>query len=166
MVEHISLIDEWADDKDFIKCNPRAKIILSKQKLASKYLWAVAYFCDRKSPLYNLDNNSKKEMIEENYFKGKIDWKSLEETINIYNNATKSVNRRLLEDWLSMLYERRDFIRNTPYNKDTFKMLEELNSNTNKMMQDYARMSKELSIESDDATQGGAIESLSDKGLI
>ncbi len=166
MVDQISLVDEWTDDKDFMKCNPKGKIVLSKYKLSSKTLWAIAYFCDRKSPLYNLDPNSKKELIEENYMKSKVDWKSLEEAIATYNNTTKSVNRRLLEDWLSMLYERRDFIRNTPYNKDTFKMLEELNSNTNKMMQDYARMSKELSTESDEATQGGSIESLSDKGLI
>lgn len=166
MVEQISLVDEWTEEKDFLKTNPRAKIVLGKYKLSSKTLWAIAFLCDRKSPLYNLDPNSKKELIEENYFKGKVDWKSLEEVIGVYNNVTKSVNRRLLEDWLYMLYERRDFIRNTPYNKDTFKMLEELNSNTNKMMQDYARMSKELSTESDEATQGGAIESLSDKGLI
>lgn len=65
------------------------------------------------------------------------------------------------------LEERSDFIDSIPYNESTYEMLDKMMKETKKMWDEYYRVVKDLSEDSDDGTSmGGTQESASERHLI
>ena len=97
-----------------------------------------------------------------------FDFSPYKKTIEKFVELCTTPAQRLMGSWYRKYEERQQFIDETPYNENTFDMLEKLIGNTDKFWKQYQAIKKE--VEAEEAAQeivhGGATLSLSDKKLI
>ena len=132
-----------------------------KSKVPLEHLRAHFYFAHPSSYLYDLDEQSKTEIIRKDILK--IQNFDFEESIlQKIRNFTLTKSQRLLDSWQRKLEERDQFIQTISYSPSTYDMLDDMLSKSNKMWQEYLRILKQFS---DDESQvhGGIEESFLEK---
>lgn len=80
-------------------------------------------------------------------------------------DVTLTRPKRALGNWLHKLEERDDFITSTPYNTETFEMLDKLLAATDKMWKQYFSILEEVEKEDSSSSFGGAQDSLLESKL-
>lgn len=160
----LSSFDIWSD----FWSDPQLKSIFAVEyglKYSSKLMWSLMLLEHPDSKYYDLDKDSRKIRVEEDYYKDTLDLEKYEDTISKIDDFILTKTKRRLKDWETKLEERDAFIGNTPYNDESYEMLDKMMGATDKMWKQYLAILK--LVEEEDSKTGGDIElSLKERGLI
>lgn len=175
------LVDRFDTNANIWELFPYLKVIFKdlynsdkskNKKESSDKLWAVAFYTDPSSKWKNLSSSDKVKYIGEDFLNERkinftLDGKDALELIDKYSKFVISKPKKMLVRQEKKLEERSDFIDSIPYNESTYEMLDKMMKETKKMWDEYYRVVKDLSEDSDDGTSmGGTQESASERHLI
>lgn len=151
---------------------------------SSKIAWCIALIWDRKSEFYNLEIGGKYckiTLVFTDYLGDEEFYEKEKELVNklrdFYIETTTTVAQRTLVGIEEKLKERDRFMRRTPYDMGTqgekgnwvggtVDTLDKMMANTDKVYSLYDKARKVVDQEMQQATMGGAEQSLSDSGEI
>lgn len=124
------------------------------KKDSSSVMWAIAMLIDKSknNRFRNLPEGEKKEQLSKHFLENEsFDWDSPKNRILIetYEKMILSQAMRSLRNWESKMKERDEFIKNTPYNIDTFEGLDKMLSAYPKMFATYQQISSTLDLDED-----------------
>lgn len=172
------MINHFDTSESFWELYPDFKDALSFKKLyksdksrnkesSSRIMWYVAYTTDINSKYYKLPENEKHSVIggdymdDEDYYKNNKD--RIQPIIDDYIKINFSAAQRQLRDWEIKMDERATFIKDMPYNINTYEDLDKMASNTAKLFDTFKKIKEDISKEEGDGIgKGGAIASLND----
>lgn len=135
------------------------------KEIPSKVMWAVALYVDPSSPYARADLFTKRELIESDYLGEPLDWDLYSSTVEKYRKLTLSKKKQILQILEDKIDEKMHLISSTPYNVETYEMLDKMVASTDKFWKQYIMYLKDVEDE-DAATFGGFRESLNDSGEI
>jgi hypothetical protein len=170
-----SILRNFHPDTLFWEANPSVTTInafnkLKKTKQSSKILWAIALLLDKNedNPWRNLPEEEKKALIEDEFIEDStFQWEDYQEQIDAYKAFLMTPAQRALANWENKLLEREEFIRTTSYDESTYKMLDDMQTKTINLYQNYKTIMEMIAMEqSEGVLRGGATESISEKGII
>lgn len=166
-------------DLNFWEVNPELKHIgafkelydsdTSKKKSDSSTIMNAIYLLlHKESRLSELPEKERKTLIKNEILKNsEFRWDDYKPQMDLFLNITLSKARRLLRTWELKLEERSDFIAALSYDENTYEMLDDMMSATEKIWKQYLSILTEIEKEENAAAvQGGAVESLSERGEI
>ena len=142
-----------------------ANIVEQYGENASKIMWCIALDTHPKSAYRNLETDSRRRILEEDYYGEPIDWNSIQEYISLFRRLCLTKRQRYLVEWEEKLDERQTYIASLEYNERNYEMLDKLMSATEKMWKQYLTSLKDVE-EEESSIIGGAQESLAEQGLI
>lgn len=172
----MKVLNSFNFKNDFWKENPLLEIPMKDfqsqvkdPKEQSRIMWAIALIHSPESKYANLPPSQREALIKMDYLNDEeFDFSPYKKTIEKFVELCTTPAQRLMGSWYRKYEERQQFIDETPYNENTFDMLEKLIGNTDKFWKQYQAIKKE--VEAEEAAQeivhGGATLSLSDKKLI
>jgi hypothetical protein len=140
-----------------------------KKKPSSTLMWFIALCYDMGSRWRKLDPIDKHTIIGED-FCGDIQFfeknkDTIVPCIDMYVNMQDTESQKSLREWEEGMRNRRQFLSDTPYSVDAYKMIEDMRKNTKALYADLARIKKELESEADEGrAKGGKQLSMSDSG--
>lgn len=146
--------------EEFLSSNPTIRFFFPTQD--EEYLYTLFLVNHPDSPLFPLSIDDRINYVE-NVLKSP--YEPLSEDIDTLLRYTLSLEQRALTDWLNTLHERQKFFASIPYTLETVDIKDAMLARTPKLWDDYERVKKKL-MESEDKTEQGLTESLSEKGLI
>lgn len=165
---------EIAIEDNFWEVNPHVRYLTkfkdlyekdkSKDKTkSSRQMWAVVLFVDTRSPFRRMEETQRKIEVL-NYLGNSSTWEEIEPYFKPYEEACLSEKQQLFKSWGDKLRTREQFIRATDYKATTFKMLDEMMSQTEKMWKMYANVEKDMIEEEQQARiKGGRKRSKSER---
>lgn len=165
---------EISIEDNFWELNPHVKYLTkfkdlyendkSKNKAkSSKQMWAIVLFTDVKSPFRRIEETQRKEEVL-NYINKEFPWEDIEPYFKPYEEVCLSEKQQLFKSWGDKLRTREQFIRATDYKATTFKMLDEMMSQTEKMWKMYSNVEHEMIEEEQQARiKGGRKKSKSER---
>ncbi len=184
----MKILENFETDMNFWSLHPQLKIPeafaeiykLDKGKdKSSKIMWAIALVLDTDSKFFNLDTEDKRALIAKDFLKDeKFKWDKYQEAMDLYETLCLSAAKKALVFWTQKIIERRDFMKNTPYEMgtpnpkggwigNTVDTVDKMMGSTKKLFDDYNRVLKDLEEEDSKATaKGGKELSLSDLGEV
>ena len=135
---------------------------------SSKIMWAIALLLDPDSKFKRLRLQDRKSLIAKDFLKNeKFQWEKYKDIILFYEKLILTPAQRQLAELEGKLDERTEFLNNTPYNEESYEMIEKIRKNTSDWYNDLERIKDQLEREADGGiVQGGAEESASEKGDI
>jgi hypothetical protein len=176
----------WEVNQQFKIVNPFKKIYdkdkSKNKKESSTSMWFIAHCYDMNSKFYRLPTEEKHKVIAEdfcgdvNFYENNQDL--LDDLIEAFINLADTPVQRAMRDLEAKIQERATFIRKTEYTLDYYEdngkggyitkkgtadQLDRMMANTKKLMDLFADIKKELSIEESQGTgKGGQVNSLND----
>lgn len=191
----VTIAKNWNTDENFWDMNPGIKSIglfktlLSKDKSkgkaqSSNLMWAIALYADphEENPWRNLVDEEKKSLIATDFLKDpKFNWEHPEiiEYINTYIFYCTTIAEKELISFEKKLVERGAFIMNTKFTLDYFDevtgkpkkgtadQLDRMLVNTGRLYDQLEEIKAKIAKESAEGhLRGGAVESISEEGLI
>ena len=167
--------------RTFWSCNPQYKGYDPFQELyknddsynkekSSKIAWAAASFCSINSECVNLEVDDRKKFIEASILKVPGNWKRHEkiisEMIAVINKLEETPAQRQMKEWNRVMDEKNEYMKLLSY-KTHGKQLEEMLASNGKLMAEYDRIMKMLSVEAvSEKTRGDSRESILEQGLL
>jgi hypothetical protein len=136
-------------------------------RVSSKYMWAFAAYTDVNSPLYNMPEDERISVIEDDYIGRKFDLRKFEKHISVMRRLLLSKEHVALDNLIKKLEERTKLIQDTEYTIENADKLDKLIGNTKTLLKAIKDM--ESMIESgaaDGNVKGGRTESISEQGVI
>jgi hypothetical protein len=135
---------------------------------SSKIMWAIALLLDPDSKFKRLRLQDRKTLIAKDYIKNeKFQWDKYKDIILMYEKLILTPAQRQLSELERKLDERTEFLNNTPYNDESYEMIEKIRKNTSDWYDDLERIKDKLEREDDGGvTKGGSEESAVEKGLM
>lgn len=124
---------------------------------SSKVMWAIYLIYDYASHLAKIPPTQRVQKVEEeflekpNYFT--LYKAHLNPVISAYLDLQKGSERRYLETWEEMIEKRRVFLKDTPYQKDTWEMLDKMALASDKILAQKDEILKRI-----DTQEGGQIK--------
>jgi len=164
-------VNFWSIYKD-LKIVPEFKAILDSDKSkdknkASTIMWALFMLYHPESNYANAPMKDKMMLIKKDFLKDEnFDFEQYKEAIDYIKKLLTPKEVQLLNDWLSKLEQRTEFIASIKYDVDTAEMLDSLLKSTEPIWKGYEATKKRLQDSGAGITKGGAEESISEKGLI
>lgn len=145
---------EIAIEDNFWEINPHVRYLTkfkdlyekdkSKDKTtSSRQMWAIILFTDPKSPFKRIDETERKKEVL-NYLNNISTWEDIEPYFKPYEDYCLTEKQQLFKSWGDKLKTREQFIRATDYKATTFKMLDEMMSQTEKMWKMYSNVEKDM----------------------
>lgn len=152
----MTILEHFDLDVNFWEMHPQFRIMENFKDLyrndksrgkkdSSQLMWAIALLLDKsKNNAYrNLPDEEKREQLAKHFLKIEdFDWESskMKNLIDTYKKFALSQAERTLIAWEEKMKERDIFIKNTPYNLDTAKTLDDIFKNTTNLMELYRKM--------------------------
>lgn len=135
---------------------------------SSKIMWAIALLIDPDSKFKRLRLQDRKILIAKDFLKNeKFQWEKYKDIITFYEKLILTPAQRQLAELESKLDERTEFLNNTPYNEESYEMIEKIRKNTSDWYNDLERIKDQLEREDEiGVVQGNALESASETGII
>lgn len=176
----MNLIKTFSVDSNFWDLYPNLKVpeVFSnlykddkskKKEDSSKIMWAICLCYDTKSEFYNLPLEDRIKLVEKDYLKKDniLKSKEIKPLIEMFTKLSDTPALRQLRIWNNKMDEKTSFIEKTPYNDETWEMLDKMILNNKAMYAEYMRIQKELVEEGIESSIKGDKElSLSDSGEI
>lgn len=150
----------FTSKEEFLNSNPTIRFFFPSQD--AEYLYTLFLVNHPDSPLFSLHTTDRVDYIRNVL---KTSYEPSQEDIETLLNYTLSLEQRALKNWLDTLHERERFFSSIPYTLETVDIKDAMLARTPKLWDDYERVKKKL-MESEDKTEQGLTESLSEKGLI
>ena len=171
------MLDKFDITGDFWLLNPQIGLIspfneLKEKENSSPIMWAICMIEDSNSynKLFVYKRAERLKWVCENYLN--INEKEFIELYGKYLNEYKNIvltSKEEIEyyEWAKKLEERDLFLHNTPYNEDTFEMLDKMIANHDKIWKIFREAGKSLFAKEELVkTRGNIVESESSQGLI
>lgn len=135
---------------------------------ASELCWYIVLYCDRHSEYHKYPADIRREQLEDFFLKRKVhDTPEVQEALKMYDEHMMTLAERNFIKWEEKLTERQQFIENTPYDENSYEMLDKLMANTDKMWKMFFVVKAELDKEDDEGkTYGGVELSDAERGAI
>lgn len=159
-------------EEDFWKINPDYKMLFNNiysldKKISSDYMWIVYYYYDTNSILNELNDNEKLNVLIDFFkFPKKDILKLIKDNEELYLKYFESPIKKMLRVWKNKLNEKTNFLESTPYNEETWEMLDKMQSNFVQAYKQYDIIMKDINKDKEQSGQADSELSLSDKGLI
>lgn len=175
----MSVLENFSIEKNFWKENPQFRVIAlfnkfykndkSKSKTrSSKTMWSICLLEHPDSKFSDVSRKKRIEIISEDYLEEDIAWtEKYREHRDKFVEVCPTRNERISQQWGDKLDERMAVIGETPYTLENSEVMDKVMSNTGKIWKVYQDCLKDLEEErAKGQVQGGAMESLTEQGLI
>lgn len=154
---------------DFFSVYPEFKIKEPFSGKESEPCWAAVYMYSDSSPFRKLPEEERLDILKDEYF-GNIKRfsKFLREAKEVIHKLEESPARRHLRSWESKMDEKSKYLDEIPYNSETYKDIDTMLLNNDKIFKTYFNILKDLQKEeeTDGKLKGDSEPSLSDTGEI
>jgi hypothetical protein len=174
------LLDQYNPSLNFWEYEPQFKHVgpfkevyeadkTKSKKFSSGFMWFIAFCYDMGSKFRKLDVNEKHAIIGEDFCGTEDFYKEnkdkLDICIRLYCDMADSEGEKALREWEDGMRDRRQFLTDTSYAPDTYKMLEDMRKGTKALYDDLARIKKQIDSEAEASrAKGGKHLSPSDTG--
>ncbi len=170
-------VEIWDTEQNFWKLNPHFKIPKAfndlytedkskDKKDSSQIMWALALYTDTGSFLKELSDSEKKELIVQDYTKGKFDFKKYQDQIKSWE-IFKTPMQKQLEQWKRLMNEKNKLLEEIKFSLENWEEVEKMLLSNDKLQAAYDKLVSRLAEEADNGTtKGEQEESLSEKGII
>lgn len=140
----------------------------SKAKnISSTTMWAICLLEHPKSKFSNVGRSKRIEIITEDFISAKNWVDKYEKLIEKFKEIALSRIQRIVSQWADKIDERIDVISKTEYTLENAKEMDDMMSRTEKILNVYNKVLKEMDTEeAKGETHGGGEESLIEKGAI
>lgn len=131
----------WDINKELIYLEPYLKLIKEEGKNRSSDIMKAIYLCyDPKSPFQNTGGRTLEEIqndIVNNFLEDpSFDWSQYSQLIEIYKKDSRTKLERELDYWEMQLRERREFIKELPWD-DKPELKDNMLNKSKKLFEDY-----------------------------
>jgi hypothetical protein len=177
-----ALTESFSPTINFWEVNPQLKGVgifkdliesdkSKKKENSSKLMWFTAYCYDMRSPLYNLVEGDRVQIICEDIVEDANFYKDNKAKINelkeVYMKLQDTPAMRQLRVWNKKMEEKTLFMESTPYAEDTWEMLDKMQSSNVAAYKNYQQILEMISKEdAGSSSRGGQEPTLSDAGII
>ena len=165
---------EISIEENFWELNPHIKYITQFKELyekdkskdktkSSRQMWGITLFVSPQSPYRRIEETQRKQEVI-NYLNSLSTWEEIEPLFKPFEDLCLTEKQQLFKSWGDKLKSREQFIRATDYKTTTFKMLDEMMSQTEKMWKMYSNVEKDMIEEEQQARiKGGRKKSKSER---
>jgi hypothetical protein len=140
----------------------------SSKDRGSRIGWSLIYLLHPDSDFFNTPREEAMKYISKdimNESPTSEGWDFVFQVASKFKEGLLTPAGRAILDWKIKFEERAQFLESVPYDENTFEMLDKMLSNTKKMFDMLRQAQADYSKEkAEEHTEGGAVESLSDKG--
>lgn len=174
-----NLLESFDTEANFWEINKQLKVMSpfsdlykndkSKNKQdSSKLMWGVALAFDPNSKYHNFPEKDRATLVAKDWFIDKsFDWDKYKDLTKQYMNCFLTPTERSMRAFKNKIDERERLLEQYPYTIDNAKMLDDIITNTDKIMKVIDYLEKKLGTEdSSGATVADREESAVEKGLI
>lgn len=165
-------INEYVEGGNFWVINPEFttlkvfKDLYDKDKsknkeVTSTLMWAFHFRTSPYSIYYHIPD--KEELIARDFIKDKkFKWEDYDAELRMFEEITTTEAERSFIGWEEKMSERRKFMRESPYDADTWEMNDKMMAATAKMFADLAKIKADLEEEVVKHNRGNKVKSLSE----